>query len=230
MLCGIKEFRPDDLVVTVLAGTSQFELDHEVRQAGLCLPFHASLGPVLAPRLATIGGLLAMGLPHGSEAAHGPVRDWCLGMKLVLPSGDVCDVGSKVAKSVSGFDLHRTMVGSRGGLAVIVEATLRLCPVKAVKAPDLHVVGLPSGPCWIARTLPAAFESVADACSVAGTLLAADCANSTLWSSSPVGGAAWQIGPDGARLPLPGPLQSKIESNLKAMMDPEGRLACGWQQ
>lgn len=224
---GVTDFRPDDLTVTAKAGTSLFELDQVVRAANLCLPFDSRHGPVLAPRLGTLGGLVAMNLPHGSERHNRPVRDWCLGMKLVLASGEVCSVGSQVAKSVSGFDLHRTMAGSRGGLAVIAEVTLRLAPVSRAELGSAVVERDVTGPCWIGRTLRTDFDMVVESTRRQGSLLASDEGTCTIWSTIRMSGAAWQVGPGGVREPLPGAQQSQIERNLKAMLDPESKLVEG---
>jgi glycolate oxidase FAD binding subunit len=75
---------------------------------------------------ATLGGVLA-------AAAGGPrfaaPRDVVLGLGVVLASGERIRCGGRVVKNVTGYDLAKLFVGSRGTLGVIEWAWLRLRPV-----------------------------------------------------------------------------------------------------
>jgi glycolate oxidase FAD binding subunit len=75
---------------------------------------------------ATLGGALA-------AAAQGPrfgsPRDAVLGLGVVLASGERIRCGGRVVKNVTGYDLAKLFVGSRGTLGVIEWAWLRLRPV-----------------------------------------------------------------------------------------------------
>ena len=77
----------------------------------------------------TVGGILA------SKAWPG-LREEVLGLRLILPDGEVVDLGGKVVKNVAGYDVPRLLLGSWGTLGVIVDATLRL----SSSAPDLPAV------------------------------------------------------------------------------------------
>jgi FAD/FMN-containing dehydrogenase len=50
-----------------------------------------------------------------------------MGMKVVLASGEVMDVGGPLVKDNTGYDLRQLFIGSEGTLGIVVEATLRLC-------------------------------------------------------------------------------------------------------
>jgi glycolate oxidase FAD binding subunit len=73
----------------------------------------------------TLGGALA-------SAALGPrfgsPRDVVLGLSFALASGALAKSGGRVVKNVTGYDLNKLLVGSRGELAVITAAWLRLRP------------------------------------------------------------------------------------------------------
>jgi FAD/FMN-containing dehydrogenase len=56
------------------------------------------------------------------------VRDWALGLKIILASGEVIRTGGKVVKNVAGYDLTKLFIGGRGSLGVIVEATFKVLP------------------------------------------------------------------------------------------------------
>jgi FAD/FMN-containing dehydrogenase len=51
-----------------------------------------------------------------------------LGARYALGDGTLARTGGRVVKNVAGYGLHRMLCGSRGALAVIVEASLKLEP------------------------------------------------------------------------------------------------------
>jgi len=76
------------------------------------------LGLALPPWPGSLGGLLATRPWTG-------LRDQVLGMRVLLPSGEVVEFGGKVMKNVAGYDLQRFFLGSWGGFGIILEATLK---------------------------------------------------------------------------------------------------------
>ena len=118
------EYNPDDLTITVQAGMT----------AG-------ALGAVLAPHrqwltldppggaTRTIGGIAATNASGPLRARYGTSRDLLLGVRFVQADGVVTWGGSKVVKSVSGYDVPKLMVGALGTLGVVAEVTLRLHPL-----------------------------------------------------------------------------------------------------
>lgn len=191
---GILEFAPADQMVRVRAGVSVAFLQAALAEVGHCLPLPDD--PMLAGFPGTVGGLLAAHLPHALEAQHGPVRDWLLGATLTTPDGPPGRTGSKVVKSVAGYDVHRAACGTWGRGLWFIEATLRTTSLAArhqcravVVAPS---VSLP----YISRVTPAEFARHLDATS---GVIAYDEATATVWSSArpSVGRDGWAIGPDG---------------------------------
>lgn len=77
--------------------------------------------------ICTIGGNIAF----NSGGAHclklGMTSNHVLGMKVVLPDGELVTIGGKSLES-PGMDLCGLMVGSEGLLGIVTEATLRLLP------------------------------------------------------------------------------------------------------
>lgn len=51
-----------------------------------------------------------------------------MGMELVTPTGDILELGGKIIKDVSGYDLKKLIVGSEGTLGIVTKATIRLSP------------------------------------------------------------------------------------------------------
>ena len=61
--------------------------------------------------------------------AYGGVRDFCLGMEFVTGEGIAAKSGGRVVKNVTGYDLHKLLIGSLGTLAVITRVNFRTFPL-----------------------------------------------------------------------------------------------------
>lgn len=120
---GIIDYAPQELVVTVRAGTPLLELEQVLAAEGQMLPFEP---PHFGE--ATIGGAVAAGLSGPRRPFVGAVRDFILGVKLLTGRGEVLSFGGKVIKNVAGFDLSRLLAGSLGTLGVILEVSLKVLP------------------------------------------------------------------------------------------------------
>jgi glycolate oxidase len=59
------------------------------------------------------------------------MKDYVMGLEIVLPTGEIIEVGGKTVKNVTGYDLPKLYTGSEGTLGIITRATLKLIP-----APD----------------------------------------------------------------------------------------------
>jgi len=73
--------------------------------------------------------LLATNASGPRRFGYGTIRDYLIGIKVVLPDGRVIHSGGRVVKNVAGYDLAKLFVGSRGSLGIIVEATFKLRPL-----------------------------------------------------------------------------------------------------
>jgi glycolate oxidase FAD binding subunit len=122
-LSGLFEYSPDDLTVTVGAGTTLETLARHLTTRRQFLP----LDPLDGPRR-TVGGVVATDSSGPVRFRYGTARDLLLGVRFVQPDGTVTWGGAKVVKSVSGYDMPKLMVGSLGTLAVLGELTFRLHP------------------------------------------------------------------------------------------------------
>lgn len=96
-------------------------LHEHVESSGLFYPPDPASSAVC-----TIGGNIAECAGGPRAVKYGVTRDYVIGLRAVLPSGEVIATGVKTAKGVAGYDLTRLIVGSEGTLAVVTEVTLRL--------------------------------------------------------------------------------------------------------
>ena len=78
---------------------------------------------------ATIGGIIATNGSGPRRYLYSSARDLLLGLKAVLPNGDIVAFGGKTVKNVSGYDMTKLMIGSWGALGVITEITTKLLPL-----------------------------------------------------------------------------------------------------
>lgn len=123
---GVVEWSPAEMTVRVRAGTTVDDLDAVLAADGQCVALPARPG-------STVGGSLASGQSGLRRRGWGPVRDCLLEATVVTADGAVAVAGGPTVKNVSGFDLCRLLVGSRGTLAVLAEVVLRTRPVPATE-------------------------------------------------------------------------------------------------
>ncbi|MDE0365615.1 MAG: glycolate oxidase subunit GlcE [Gammaproteobacteria bacterium] len=126
---GVIEYRPEELVVTVRAGTPLADLVELLAEHGQYLPFEP-------PRVGgggTVGGAVAAGLAGPGRPWRGSVRDAVLGVEMLNGLGERLVFGGQVMKNVAGYDLSRLQAGACGTLGVLLSVSLRLLPLPEVE-------------------------------------------------------------------------------------------------
>src|SRR5207237_186841 len=101
------EHKAEDMTATVEAGITLADLQKSLAARGQWLP----IDPQNPERL-TIGALLATDASGPRRFGCGTVRDYLIGLKVVLADGRVVHSGGKVVKNVAGYDLMKLFVGS----------------------------------------------------------------------------------------------------------------------
>jgi glycolate oxidase FAD binding subunit len=120
----ILAYEPQDLTVGVEPGVRYAALDRSLHEKGQFLP----LVPAHAEH-ATLGGMVAAGADTPFRYGHGIARDYLLGIEFVTGEGVVSKSGGRVVKNVTGYDLHKLLIGSIGTLGVITRLNFRTFPL-----------------------------------------------------------------------------------------------------
>lgn len=126
-LVGTEVYEPADLTLTAKAGTPVAAVAAELGAQRQWLPYDP---PHMEQR--SLGGLVATGESGPLWMGYGDLRNHVLGATVVAGDGRVIRLGGRVVKNVAGFDLLKTMVGSRGRLAVLTSVCVRAFPVAQV--------------------------------------------------------------------------------------------------
>jgi FAD/FMN-containing dehydrogenase len=119
----IREIDPLSNTVVAEAGVVLETLHKAADDAGRLFPLSlASQGSC------EIGGNLSTNAGGTGVLAYGNARELCLGVEVVLPTGEVFDDLRKLKKDNTGYDLKNLFVGAEGTLGVITAAVLKLFP------------------------------------------------------------------------------------------------------
>jgi glycolate oxidase len=113
----------DNFTTTVEPGVIVSNLHKAVEAQGLFYPPDPASAAVC-----TIGGNVGECAGGPRAVKYGVTREYVLGLRAVLPCGDIIRTGVSTAKGVAGYDLTRLIVGSEGTLAVVTRITLKLLP------------------------------------------------------------------------------------------------------
>lgn len=86
-----------------------------------------------------IGGNIAENAGGGRAVKYGVTGRYIMGLEVVLPTGEILELGGKRVKDVTGYDLKQLFIGSEGTLGIITKAVIKLLPLPKVKT-DLLVL------------------------------------------------------------------------------------------
>ncbi len=119
----ILELDEDNLTVKVEPGVLLMQLAAYAEEHDFLYP------PDPGEKSATIGGNISTNAGGMRAVKYGVTRDYVRALRVVLPNGEILNLGAKVAKNSSGYSLKDLVIGSEGTLAIITEATLKLVPL-----------------------------------------------------------------------------------------------------
>ena len=119
----------ENMLAVVEAGMVTNDFAKAVEERGL---FFA--GYPMSLQTCVIGGNIAENAGGGKAVKYGVTGRYVLGLTLVTPLGEIVELGGKLAKDVTGYDLKSLVIGSEGTLGVVTKAIIRLIGNPAAKS------------------------------------------------------------------------------------------------
>jgi glycolate oxidase FAD binding subunit len=120
----IAYYDPGDLTLSVDAGMSLTRLADALAQqqqfVPLAVPFFEEC---------TVGGTIASNTGSSLRLGYGSARDFLLGAEFVNGAATSTKSGGRVVKNVTGYDLHKLLIGSLGTLGAITRLNFRTFPL-----------------------------------------------------------------------------------------------------
>ena len=111
-----------NLMVVAEGGVTLGKLIEAAEKAHLFFPLHPG------EETAQVGGLVACNAGGARAVKYGVMRKYVTGIEVVVPTGEILNLGGKLLKNVAGYDLMHLLIGSEGTLGVITKVTIRLHP------------------------------------------------------------------------------------------------------
>ncbi|HEX2411491.1 MAG TPA: FAD-binding oxidoreductase [Solirubrobacteraceae bacterium] len=116
-----------DRTVTVGPGINMLKLNERLRPHGVFYPDDPASYPC-----SLVGGRIGTGGWSLLGARYGHTRDLVISMEVVLPTGEIVQIGegggTKLRKSSTGLTLKHLFTGHQGTLGICTRATLELVP------------------------------------------------------------------------------------------------------
>jgi len=130
-ISGILEYKPEELYITVKAGTPIKTVQDELKKNNQHLAFEPVNFSTLLKKDSnegTVGGTLSCNFSGSRRFKVGSARDHILGFKGYNGKGEKIKSGGTVVKNVTGYDLPKLVTGSFGTLLALSEITLKVLP------------------------------------------------------------------------------------------------------
>ena len=109
----------EDLDVVVQPAVGWENLNEQLGEDGLFFPPDPGPG-------AMIGGMIGTGCSGTNAYRYGTMREWVLGLTVVLADGTIIKTRQRARKSSAGYDLTKLFIGSEGTLGLVTESTLKV--------------------------------------------------------------------------------------------------------
>jgi glycolate oxidase len=125
----ILELDKDNMMIVVEPGVVANEINEYLKEHDL---FYA--GYPMSLETCFIGGNVAENAGGGKAVKYGVTSRYVLGLEVVTPTGEIVELGGKLVKDVTGYNLVQLMVGSEGTLGFFTKIILHLMPLPKVQA------------------------------------------------------------------------------------------------
>jgi len=120
----ILELDQENMMIVVEPGVIANDINEYLKEHSL---FYA--GYPMSMETCFIGGNVAENAGGGKAVKYGVTARYVLGLEVVTPTGDVVELGGKLLKDVTGYNMVQLMVGSEGTLGFFTKIILRLMPL-----------------------------------------------------------------------------------------------------
>jgi glycolate oxidase FAD binding subunit len=120
----IAYYDPGDLTLSVDAGMNLTQLADALAEQKQFLPLAVPFFDEC-----TVGGTIASNIGSALRPGYGSARDFLLGAEFVNGAGTFTKSGGRVVKNVTGYDLHKLLIGSLGTLGAITRLNFRTFPL-----------------------------------------------------------------------------------------------------
>jgi glycolate oxidase len=130
----ILEIDHQNLMAVAEAGVVTNDLAKAVEAEGLLYA-----GYPMSLQTCMVGGNIAENAGGGKAVKYGCTSRYIMGMELVTPTGEIVELGGKLVKDVSGYNLCQLIVGSEGTLGIVTKAIIKLIGLPKAKS-DLLVL------------------------------------------------------------------------------------------
>ncbi|MBN1942344.1 MAG: FAD-binding protein [Phycisphaerae bacterium] len=113
----------ENMMIVVEPGVVTSQINEHVAPLGL---FYA--GYPMSLETCYIGGNVAENAGGGKAVKYGVTSRYVLGLEVVTPTGEIIELGGKLVKDVTGYNLLSLMTGSEGTLGIFTKIILKLLP------------------------------------------------------------------------------------------------------
>ncbi|MEA2013125.1 MAG: FAD-linked oxidase C-terminal domain-containing protein [Verrucomicrobiota bacterium] len=124
----ILELDKDNLMIVVEPGVIANDINEFLSEYDL---FYA--GYPMSMETCYIGGNVAENAGGGKAVKYGVTSRYVLGLEVVTPLGEIVQMGGKLIKDVTGYNLVQLMTGSEGTLGIFTKIILKLMPLPKYK-------------------------------------------------------------------------------------------------
>jgi len=130
----ILEIDYNNMMMVLEPGVVTNDINEVIAEKGL---FYA--GYPMSVETCFIGGNVAENAGGGRAVKYGVTNRYIMGLEVVTPEGDIVQLGGKLVKDVTGYDLKQLIIGSEGTLGIVTKAIIKLIPLPTAKV-DLLVL------------------------------------------------------------------------------------------
>lgn len=130
----ILEIDYSNMMMVLEPGVVTNDINEVIAEKGL---FYA--GYPMSVETCFIGGNVAENAGGGRAVKYGVTGRYIMGLEIVTPEGDIVQLGGKLVKDVTGYDIKQLIIGSEGTLGIVTKVIIKLIPLPTVKV-DLLVL------------------------------------------------------------------------------------------